>query len=271
MANLVSNPSFESCTPPALTPDWASVGTGNATTQNTGARTGTICVDMKQTGGPAEIEQINIPTSNGVTYLFGVYLNPSTAATLNVSINASLIGSSAAPVTGTYTLYTYLFVATGTSTLNISITGDSLLDDVSITENVICFPGRTLVYAQNVENDEEKYVRADELNKDVHNVFSLEKLRYVPIKNIVTCGPYNRFFLLKKNSLSEYSPNEDLYLTSGHKILYHGTETKVRDVPETSIVKGKPEKLYSIVTGESEPLLINNAPVFSHLDEYNNQ
>lgn len=154
----------------------------------------------------------------------------------------------------------------GNRTLRFSTTAsDVRIDDVFFGQNIICFPGRTLVYTQNIENNEEKYIHADKLNKDFHLVYSLKSYTYVPIKEIKTCGPYNRFFLLKKNSLSEYSPNEDLYLTSGHKIMYCGKETKARDVPTAKCVKIKPEIIYTIVTGDSEPILINNAPVFSHL------
>lgn len=279
MANLVTNGDFEACVPPSLSPGWTGGGFFTATS-TIAPRTGTICAFLGPTassgGVDAWIDQLNIPTVNGKQYLLSFWSTPDVIQNtvnrvyINDFINPVLTYSLTIP--STYIQITHIFTATGPTDLRILSTAAGILagsnatrvDDVSITEIIICFLGRSLVYTKDNQYHEEKYIEAKNLDKETHQVFSLAKMNYVPIKKIITCGPYDRFFLLEKNSLSNNSPNEDLYITSGHAIMYHGKETKVRDIPEAKIIKIKPEMVYSIVTGESEPLLINNVPVLSH-------
>lgn len=274
MTNLVLNPGFELCVVPNITPDWykiTDVGFGNAVRSlNVAARTGTNCAILSPENTDCILGQNSINTIMSKQYVLSFWINPFTTANdpFIVRINGVDVLNINANILNVYTQYKYIYVASGPTDLQFFVpqfTTGILLDDVSITENIVCFPGRTKIYTCDNKNHEEKYIEAKKLNKNEHQVYSLKRRSYVPIKDILVTGPHDKFYMIPKDSLSENSPNEDLYLTSGHGILYKGCEMKARDLPIASLIKTDSEDIYTIVTGESEPLLINNAPVFSHL------
>lgn len=268
MTNLVVNGDFETGTLFGWSNFRAIISTSEP-------HTGTYnCRLRPRVGDDSWIEQESINTTNGKQYLVSFWCDPLDIANddIRLYIDSSLVATFSATTLNTYVQFTHVYTAAGLTTLRIYSTNspgfstNSLaVDDVSITEYVICFLGQTKIYTMDNKNHEKKYVEAKKLDKNKHQVYSLKKNSYVPIKEIVTSGPYHRFYKIPKDSIEKDSPNEDLYLTSGHKILYNNCETKARDLPISKLTRIAPEKVYTIVTGESEPLLINNAPVFSHL------
>lgn len=46
--------------------------------------------------------------------------------------------------------------------------------------------------------------------------------QFIPIKYNIVTGFVNRFMLIKKDLLGDNVPNENFYITSGHKVIING-------------------------------------------------
>jgi len=171
----------------------------------------------------------------------------------------------------TYINYTFSVTATTASTtLSFSfrtIVAESFyyLDDVSVISPpappVICYSGESIVLTQNRKSKEIKELSAKEVIAGIHTVFDVDENIFVPVKCNVITGPTNRYMLLKKDALGENKPNEDFYVTSGHKIIYNGVEVKARHIPEAVRIKVQPEPVYSICTDKKRTIMVNGLPV----------
>ncbi len=181
---------------------------------------------------------------------------------LNASVNVNLLTG----VNG-YTLYTYQFVALDTDAiLTFANAGLSvvLIDDVGVTLAAICYSGESLVYTKNTQTGEIGYIEAKNVYSKVHEVFSVDENKFVPVKLNVVSGPINQYRLIKKDVLGTDKPNADFYITSGHKIVVDGEMIKAGKLPFAKRYKLKnPEKVYSICVDGYKAILVNNLPVMA--------
>ena len=106
-------------------------------------------------------------------------------------------------------------------------------------------------------------INASDILSNIHQVYSINEKKFIPILYNIVTGPTIRYMKIEKDAFGEDQPNEDFFITSGHKIILDGKEIKAGNVPQAKRVKVNPEKVYSIVTEKQEPILINNIPVMT--------
>jgi len=88
--------------------------------------------------------------------------------------------------------------------------------------------------------------------------------KYIEIYDIVlNLHKHTRFIKCDKNCFDNNVPNEDLLLTSGHKILFNGDVIKIKSLINNTTIKKikKTSNTYSIVTQNGDFVMINNVPV----------
>lgn len=277
MANLVQNPSFELSTPPSVSPNWVANGTVDTVNNSSLAHSGNnFC--FFDNNGLKRLRQVNITVTAATQYVLSFWANPiNAAADLSIIITGSDLSQLVVLNNlNTYTQYSYVFTTTGTSINLIFVVrnGNSLrLDDISITENVVCYRGDSKILVSDHEGSVSE-ISVKDIVKDEHTVFSDIGQKFIPIVHNAVTGPYGRFRMIPKDLLRENCPSEDTYFTSGHKIIHEGYETKVKDVPGAVLRRIKPENIYTIVTEDHDIILVNNMPVVSYSkeewDTYNN-
>ncbi len=131
----------------------------------------------------------------------------------------------------------------------------------------ICFSGESLVLTRNCQTDRIEMIRAKNVVASIHEVYDVVSSSFIPVKRNVVNGPVVRFFKIAKNILGNNQPNEDFYVTGGHKILIDGKHIKARDIPQAKRVKVKPQKVYSICTENQSAIMINGLAVMTWSEE----
>ena len=132
-----------------------------------------------------------------------------------------------------------------------------------LQQAIVCYSGESLVLVKNIHTSEISETMVKDVYSDTHYVFSTEKNDYIPIYSNIVTGPNRRFVLLKKNSLGDNLPNEDFYVTSGHKILIDGKFIKARNIPQGKRVKIQSQLVYSICTEIQCSVLVNGLCVLT--------
>lgn len=130
-------------------------------------------------------------------------------------------------------------------------------------QGIVCYAGKSMILVKNILTDEICEMEASNVKSGMHLVFDTENNCFTPVKLNIVTGMIERFMLIKKNILGSNLPNADFYVTSGHKIIVNGKETKARKVPGAVRVKVNPQKIYSICTENRCPILINGLSVIS--------
>ncbi|AUL79879.3 hypothetical protein QJ857_gp0280 [Tupanvirus soda lake] len=280
MANLVQNPGFEIAGGGGVDifEDWLEVGTvvDNTTFVHNGAHAAQLNFEILEPIPIAAgaISQTITGLVAGESYVLSFWAaSEEVAGALLVTMTNVLPVSLTAGLTvdilsvDAYTLYTFAFTATDTdSILTIANTGVSivLIDDVAITIAAICYAGDSVVHTRNIETGEVKDIEAKDVYSGVHEVYSINKQKFVPVKLNIVSGPTKSFRCIKKDALGENQPNKDFYVTSGHKIVINGIPTKVRHIPQAKRLNPKKKDIvYSICVDENEPILVNNLPVIA--------
>lgn len=276
MANLILNPDFTNWPLFVIPPnDWTY---GRYNNQLVAATTPVVSPPLAvgfNGGSNYSMQQSSIPTTDGVTYTLSFFLtsNVSNVNTMNVDVNGSSLPIIVDTAPNIYKQYSIQFIAPfGTTTVEFyteSNTNLVLLDNVSLTEGAICYRGTSKVFSKNILTGEIDNVAVKDITASEYAVYSSKSLTFIPLKYNIVTGPYNRFVKIKKNLFGENKPSEDLYITSGHRIVYDGKEIKARDVPGSEIVKIKPESLYSLCVEQNQPIIINNIEVIAYgVDEW---
>ncbi|XWV24734.1 putative ORFan [Tupanvirus deep ocean] len=142
-------------------------------------------------------------------------------------------------------------------------TVDIILDDVTLVALAICYSGTSIVKTKNKITNLIEDVKANEIHKDIHEVYSINDKKFVPVIHNIVTGPVEKYILIEKNLLDDNKPTEDFYVTGGHVIIVNGTEIKARDIPNVKKIKVKPESVYSICLSERKPILINGLAVMA--------
>ena len=140
---------------------------------------------------------------------------------------------------------------------------NSNVDIGAVEFGIVCFSGESLVLVKNKLTDKISEIKAKEVYADIHEVFDTINKKFIPIKYNVITGSTKRYMKIEKNSLGENKPNEDFFITSGHRILYNGEQIKALNIPGAKRIKVKPENVYSICTEEKTAILINNLDVMT--------
>lgn len=188
-----------------------------------------------------------------------------------ILINANVNVGSVQPGFSPYALHTIDFVLPANppdSVMELTFTGLGgtviLIDDVSITQAVICYAGESLVHTKDIATGKIEDIEAKNVYSGVHEVFSVNKNEFIPVKLNVVSGLTKDIRLIKKDALGENQPSQDLYITSGHRIVINGVSTKVRRIPQAKRVKRQePILVYSICVDKHQPILVNNLPVIA--------
>lgn len=271
MANLVLNPDFENWNFATFPPSNWTVGRYATSPTRWWPQNYPPYIALFADATDVSLKQNGILTTDGVAYTLtfvaaSVGLGTGTKI-LNVNINGTdfIID----PEYNSYTLYSIQFVAgPGTTTLEFytetSNTLEVALDTVSITQSAICYRGSSKVFSKNILTGEIAHVPVKDINVDNYHVYSSKTLCFIPLKYNIITGPYNRFIKIKKDLISKNKPSEDLYITSGHRIVYNGKEIKAKNVPGSEIVKIEPEFIYSLCVEENQPIVINNIDVIAY-------
>lgn len=159
-------------------------------------------------------------------------------------------------------------MATGPTTFRITglvslLNYDIYIDDVSVLATIICFSDDSKVYALDTKTNIQKDVLAKDVDPDIHHVYDIVNQKFIPIVHNEKTGYSKQFMLIKKDSLGENLPFEDFYVTGGHNIMYNGKVTKAKDIKEAVKVETENKPIYTIITQESVPILINGLPVMT--------
>lgn len=128
-----------------------------------------------------------------------------------------------------------------------------------MTVYVVCFAGDSIVQTS------EGPVRADTVK--IGDTLQTVEGTLVPVRRVVRSPQIKQIYRIPKGSLGEDSPSEDLEITGGHRILYKGVPTKVRDVPEAvKIMRETPVDVYTYTTDNGDYVIVNNVPTKTHCE-----
>lgn len=147
------------------------------------------------------------------------------------------------------------------------------LDNLVIFHYQICFGSRSMVLVQWTDFDDqvrEEEIPVSELNPSIHRVFRTDTREFIPLEMVVQAGMTNTFFNLRQGLLGPDEPNRDLFITSGHRIIYQGSETKVREIPGRKRVKlSSPDQIFTLVCQDHCPIMVNGIGVVAYgLEEW---
>ena len=225
--------------------------------------------------GPGALLQQTISTTPGNTYALSFFVRAEESnGALSVEINnIPISGAIAINPTNIWIQRTFLFNATSTTT-NITFFNRSnllllsiFLDDISVSiglgGGVICYSGDSIITCKNKLTGRITDVKARDVIASTHEVYDTKNKKYIPIKYNIISGLTERFMLIKKDALGKNKPTADFYVTSGHVLLINGKEIKARDIQCAKRVKVESEKVYSICTENSQPILVNGLDVMT--------
>lgn len=97
----------------------------------------------------------------------------------------------------------------------------------------------------------------------IHEVYSVETGKYMPIIHNAITGVSIKFHLIKKDAIATDKPNRDLFISPGHMILHNGVGTKARDVSEANEALVKSSELHTLVTKNHEAIVVNGVGVYT--------
>lgn len=269
MSNLIQNPGFEILVGPNDFADWLEVGTvvDNTTNPYTGthaAQLGTLVPlslgTLSQTFSGLVVGKLyTLSFYSAALTVLGI-LDVSILSLLNVVMLSTTISVNVLSGLNGYTQYTFQFTAWDTTAvLTFANVGATviLLDDVSVALDVVCYSGKTLVYARDNITGVVDYIKASEILSDRHSVLSTKTQEFIPVIYNIVSGPSKRMRVIKKDALGPNMPIHDLVITSGHTLIHDNKLIKVRDLPQSRRYKLKnPINLYSICVNENQPILV---------------
>lgn len=158
------------------------------------------------------------------------------------------------------------FTAPGTYYFKLTYIYDNfIIENISThdTYSSICFAELTKIKVQDKETDEIYDIFVKDLDPTLHMVYSCKKNKYINVKLNVASGPLEDFILIEKDLLGYEQPKEDFYITRDHPIIINGKEIKSHNIKNSKKVKLNPQNIYTIVTDDREPILVNNLPALS--------
>jgi hypothetical protein len=287
MTELILNGNFESNTPPTDFTDWvndsfvglpAEVGIGEGIAGSDAAAylgTDTGIAQLHQKG------PYNLLAAD-TNYNLSVFLRADpgqTSGTITLGISGSYISgishSLDIPVVSiptTYTQYTINFttpvtplgpgdfILTYISSVNITNGLYVYVDNVSLLGPAVCMRGDTKIHtrANGIIFDKP----LDELDAETDEVFVVSKQDFVPIKKVVRSNLTTKLCFIPAGTLEP--EQDDLYMTTGHVVLYNGKPTKSRLVPGSKRITVDITPVYTIILDEEDFVLANGGKVKAH-------
>ncbi|XWV25978.1 putative orfan [Tupanvirus soda lake] len=222
----------------------------------------------KSAGLPSigSISQTNIPTIVGTTYLlvFHAYAENG-LGNIRYVIGELITEIVNIEPTNTWVRFEKQFTASGATDIYFEnfFSFDVYIDNVSITSNMICYSGKSIVKCRDKESGKIIQLRAKDLLSQKYEVYSVYNKKFIPVVYNIVNGPTDKYIMIEKNLFGMNQPIEDFYVTGGHILVVDGKEIKARDIPNTKKIKVKPEMVYSICTKKREPILINGLAVMA--------
>jgi hypothetical protein len=222
-------------------------------------------------GIQTSVSQINIPVVQGANYKINFYATQAQAgSSLNVIIDGITYPTNINKDPTFFELFILPFTAsTNTTSVIFEYTGPDggsiYIDDVAIILiSALCFSGESVVHVKNIITNEISDILVEKLDPKVYHVYNTINNTFFPVLYNIVSGTTKRFIVIEKNLFADNMPSKDFYVTSGHKILFNGIEIKSRNIPGNKKLKVKSSKIYTIVTEERMPILINNLPVMTY-------
>ena len=157
-----------------------------------------------------------------------------------------------------------IFDQRGSPFLRISPIGGIIdIGAFEFQQAVICYSGKSKILTKNILTGEINEINAENVIAETHEVYNITNECFVPVRLNIVTGLINRFMLIKKDAIGLNQPNEDFYVTSGHKLVIDGKEIKARDIQQAKRIKAKSQKVYSICIDKRCPIMVNGLSVMA--------
>ena len=143
------------------------------------------------------------------------------------------------------------------------------IDAISLTlAESPCFSGKSIIRTKSITTGNIDDIPASDVYSNEHLVLNTLTNEFISIIYNAKTGKTKRYMLFKKGVFGDNKPTEDLYITSGHKMLIDGEIIKAGKVPEKKVRKLKKyDQLYTISTKEACPIWINGLDVMTYSKE----
>ncbi len=126
-----------------------------------------------------------------------------------------------------------------------------------------CYSGRSKIRCRNIITYEVSDIAVSNITPDIHEVYSADNQKFIPIMCNIVAGITNKLLLIRKNIIAENLPSDDLYIASKHHVFINGIEIFAKNILHAKNTKVKPEMLYTICTQKREAIIINGLEVAS--------
>lgn len=286
--NIIYNPGFELGA--LITANgWSTESnSGTAVLNTSDPRTGDACLQLSVDANEIVREyQYYVTCLVGASYRVSLWVKSISSIT-DIDVNTGIENVSPNPIINiafspngsvdatNYTEIIFDFVATNPVydfiVRNGSPNDDSLtilIDDINVFRtSVICFAGDSRIYVRD-DQGHESYARIDAITSQHHQVYQPNTATFEPIIYNAITGPTNRFAMIRENLLGPGIPFQDLYLTTGHRVMYNGVSTKARDIPGVVIKKHTNQNVYTIVTQDKSTIMVNGLEAVAYgLEEW---
>ena len=123
---------------------------------------------------------------------------------------------------------------------------------------VICFREDTEIFVKNIETGYTKYLPIKYICSNTHMVYDIKTSNFVNILYNIISGTTTRFVKIPKDIVAKNIPNKDIFITSGHDIIFEGKKIKAINLPGSYIVKLPVQKVYTLCTKKTNIIYANN-------------
>lgn len=137
-----------------------------------------------------------------------------------------------------------------------------------LQQEPICYKDSSKILIKNKFTNKIEYLSVKNVFTNNHTVYDITHNKFINIKLNAVTGNVSEFYLFKKDCFGFNKPNEDFYVTGGHKILINGKLIKARDISNGVRVILPSQPVYSICTDYQCCILVNglNVLTWAHKD-----
>lgn len=197
-----------------------------------------------------KVSNISSPFENG-SYRFGMFYVPNANLYANTLNNSSVLEVDFLQYF-TQTNNTYYYRIDINATATPSIASNNQLP----YGNVVCF-----THDAKLLTSPNNWTRIIDVIADNNTIYSYTRNMFVPIRKIHYSGITKKIYLIKKDSLGDNVPNNDLYITGRHPVCCNGKIMLAETVPGAIRLDNVCLDVYTIATDEQELVNINNMHV----------
>src|SRR5690606_6532923 len=94
---------------------------------------------------------------------------------------------------------------------------NGISSSVESFEYPCCFIGSSKILTRNIKTGVIAEIPASKVSSKIHQVFNTLTQKFIPVKLNIITGNATRFVKIRKNFFDQNKPNQDFYVTSGHK------------------------------------------------------